>query len=193
MRLPENTDRIRVKNIILDRDGVINYDSPDYIKNPEEWIPIESSMHAIAKLSKQGIKISIATNQSAVGKKIISIKSLRAIHAKLRHTVESYGGQISMISFCPHHPEENCPCRKPKTSLIQAINEHNKIDKKHDWLIGDKHSDIQAAQNFGIKSAFVLSGKTKYPPANHFAFQDLLSFVNWLQARNWNVTKYRDW
>src|SRR3990167_8124842 len=106
---------------ILDRDGVINFESPDYIKSPDEWIPIPGSIEAIAQLSKAGHTVVIATNQSGLGRGLYSVETLAKIHRKMSDAVGVLGGKINHIYFCPHHPDDNCNCRKPKSGMLQHI------------------------------------------------------------------------
>ena len=104
--------------VILDRDGVINEDSPHYIKTPDEWLPIPGSLEAIALLHQQGYKIYIATNQAGVARGKLTVDALNAIHDKLIRAVEQTGGKISGIQYCPHHPDEQCGCRTPGFSNV---------------------------------------------------------------------------
>ena len=110
--------------VILDRDGVINFDSPSYIKNPEEWRPIPGSIEAIARIKAEGWKVVIATNQSAVGRGIIQLTDLFDIHAKLLNCVRKFGADIDGIFFCPHRPNQECACRKPNQ---ECLGNHEKI------------------------------------------------------------------
>src|SRR3989338_8553572 len=114
--------------IILDRDGVINFESADYIKSPEEWIPIPGSVEAIALLSKAKYRIVIATNQAGVNRGLFSLQMLDRIHQKMLTFIENAGGKIEKIYFCPHHPDENCECRKPKTKMFQDIQRDFNVD-----------------------------------------------------------------
>src|SRR3990167_3048175 len=104
--------------IILDRDGVINFDSPDYIKSPDELIPIPGSIEAIVKLTQAGFPIVVATNQSGVNRGLFSLKVLNDIHQKMISHIVNAGGKIDGIYFCPHTPAENCDCRKPKPGML---------------------------------------------------------------------------
>jgi D-glycero-D-manno-heptose 1,7-bisphosphate phosphatase len=110
-----------VRIIVLDRDGVINQDSSDYIKSAEEWTPLEGSIEAIAELCKKGYKIYIATNQAGLARGLFEPSDLDEMHNKLRRLVEDAGGEVSGIFFCPHHPDEQCGCRKPKPGLLEQI------------------------------------------------------------------------
>jgi len=146
-----------IKLVVLDRDGVINKDFPDYVKSPEEWFPIPGSLEAIAKLKKHGLKIAVATNQSGIGRGYYSLETLDAIHQKMLRELKKVGGEIDQIFFCPHTPEDNCECRKPKPGLLeQAAKKFN--CKPHEMImIGDATRDMLAAKNFGVKSIFVKS------------------------------------
>ena len=156
----ENTTLKRC--VILDRDGVINYDSDEYIKSPDEWKPIEGSLDAIANLTKAGFTIFIATNQSAVGRGIISLDTLKSIHEKMLQEINNHGGIIAKIYFCPHTDDDNCSCRKPKTGMLQRIAEEYRIDLHEAILIGDSYRDIQAGISVGAKCVLVLTGQGKH-------------------------------
>src|SRR5260221_14569878 len=107
--------------IILDRDGVINYDSIEYIKSPDEWLPIPGSLDAIAQLNRSGFHVLVVTNQSGVARGFYDLEMLDLIHEKMMHELAAVGGYIDEIFFCPHHPDENCICRKPKPGLFQKL------------------------------------------------------------------------
>ena len=171
-----------MKLIILDRDGVINEDSDDYIKSPDEWIPIAGSLEALGKLSQNGFKVIIITNQSGIGRKIFSIEMLNAIHKKMSINLAQYGGVIDAIFFCPCAPEENCNCRKPKSGLYNEVSDRLQISLENVFCVGDKITDIQAAQNARAKPILVKTGKENDDsgniPKNIPIYDDLLSFVN---------------
>ena len=171
-----------MKLIILDRDGVINEDSDDYIKSPDEWIPIDGSLEALGKLSQNGFKVIIITNQSGIGRKIFSIEMLNAIHKKMCINLAQYGGVIDGIFFCPCAPEENCNCRKPKSGLYNEVSDRLQISLENVFCVGDKITDIQAAQNAGARPILVKTGKENDDsdniPKNIPIYDDLLSFVN---------------
>jgi D-glycero-D-manno-heptose 1,7-bisphosphate phosphatase len=145
--------------IILDRDGVINYDSDDYIKNTEEWIPLPGSIEAISELSRAGFRICIATNQSGLGRGLFTEYDLANMHELMRLVVEEQGGKIDGIFFCPHTPEENCACRKPGIELLNQIEEHFSQSVENAWFIGDTEKDIDAALAKNCKPILVLTGK----------------------------------
>lgn len=144
------------KVVFLDRDGVINYDSLDYIKKLDEFILIPGSLSAISKLSRNGYSIFIITNQSAIARKYADISIINSIHQYLRDCVHNSGGHIDDIYFCPHHPNQSCQCRKPRTGLIdQAVAEYH-IDIGSSVMIGDKLTDIECAKTAGCKTAYLV-------------------------------------
>lgn len=148
------------KLIILDRDGVINYESVKYIKNPDEWLPIPGSLDAIAKLTKAGFTIAIATNQAGIGRGIFDLAALNAIHEKMTNLITEHGGKIKMIKFCPHHPDDKCNCRKPQPGLLLEICQELNISlpNKDVIFIGDSLRDINAAKAAGVTPVLVLTG-----------------------------------
>lgn len=147
------------KLVILDRDGVINYDSDAYIKTPEEWIPIPGSLEAITKLNHAGFKIAVATNQSGVGRGLFTETTLKAIHEKMQQALAQEGGHIDAIFYCPHTPAEQCSCRKPKPGLFYAIANHFNCSLTNVPVIGDSMRDIEAAIQVGCKPILVQTGK----------------------------------
>lgn len=147
-----------MKLVILDRDGVINFDSDAYIKSPEEWQAIPGSLEAIAKLNKQGYKVAIATNQSGLARNYFSLETLTAIHRKLSEELAKLGGHIDKIVYCPHHPDEDCLCRKPKAGLLYEIAAHFAISLENVPVIGDSLKDLQAAQQVKARPILVLTG-----------------------------------
>lgn len=150
-----------MKLVILDRDGVINKDSDAYIKHPDEWIPIAGSLEAIARLNHAGYRVVIASNQSALGRGLLDIDRLNAIHQKMFDQLSQLGGHIDSIFFCPHTPDENCDCRKPQPGLLLEIADRLNIDLAEAIFIGDSLKDIQAARSVGAKSVLVLTGNGK--------------------------------
>jgi D-glycero-D-manno-heptose 1,7-bisphosphate phosphatase len=172
-----NPDRI----VILDRDGVINEDSPDYIKTPDEWIPIPGSMEAIALLHQKGFKIYVATNQAGIARGKFSVSSLQAIHEKMQHEVETAGGRISGIQYCPHHPDEKCQCRKPEPGMLYRITEESGAELSGAPYVGDSLKDIRAAETAGCKPVLVLTGNGlethQVRPNLAHVYKDLLAFA----------------
>ncbi|MFQ5608725.1 MAG: D-glycero-beta-D-manno-heptose 1,7-bisphosphate 7-phosphatase, partial [Woeseiaceae bacterium] len=135
--------------VILDRDGVINHDSDAFIKTPDEWVPIPGSIEAIESLSKAGFNIAVASNQSGVGRGLFDVAALEMMHAKLRLLVETAGGQIDHIVYCPHTPEDGCACRKPRPGLFELIGEHFDYSLEGVPAIGDSLRDLEAAAAAG--------------------------------------------
>lgn len=165
--------------IILDRDGVINYDSDQYIKSPNEWHAIPGSLNAIAQLNRAGFRVLIVTNQSGVARGYYDIETLDLIHEKLLRELASVGGYIEEIFFCPHHPDEACDCRKPQPGLLYQIAKKYPIDLTKTYFIGDSIVDIRVAQSSGCIPLLVLTGNgettlKKYPDiSNISSFPDL--------------------
>ena len=147
-----------MKLVILDRDGVINQDSPDFIKSPEEWIPIDGSLEAIGRLSQAGYEVVILTNQSGVGRGLISPDMLSQIHVRMLDYVQQYGGKIQIILFCPHHPDDDCDCRKPKAGLYQELIERLNVNLVNSYSVGDSLRDLLAAKTAGATPVLVKTG-----------------------------------
>jgi len=147
------------KMIILDRDGVINHDSDDYIKSADEWMPIAGSLDAISELKKAGYLVTIATNQSGIGRGLFSEQTLQDIHAKMAKLLAMQGASIDGIYYCPHDPQANCICRKPKPGLLIKIAEDFNIDLTETLFIGDNISDIKAAEMARAKPILLRTGK----------------------------------
>lgn len=145
--------------LILDRDGVINQDSDNYIRCQEDWIPIPGSIEAIASLSRAGFELAIATNQSGLGRGYFSLDDLEEIHDTLYQQVEEQGGQIAGIFYCPHLPDAGCLCRKPATGLLEAIELELGQPVNGAFFIGDSLKDLQAAQSSGCRPILVKTGK----------------------------------
>jgi D-glycero-D-manno-heptose 1,7-bisphosphate phosphatase len=144
--------------IVLDRDGVINEDSDDYIKSPDEWRALPGSLDAIARLNAAGWRVVVATNQSGVGRGLFSVQTLDAIHDRMKSAVADAGGHISGIYVCPHRPDEGCRCRKPRPGLLERIGEDFGIALAETAVVGDKLTDVLAAQAVGARPLFVASG-----------------------------------
>jgi D-glycero-D-manno-heptose 1,7-bisphosphate phosphatase len=150
-----------MKLVILDRDGVINHDSPAYIKSPEEWKPIPGSLEAIALLSQSGYRVLVATNQSGVGRGLFEMSTLNAIHDKMHRALGLAGGRIDGIFYCPHAQDAGCNCRKPKPGMLEEIAHRFGVSLEGVPLIGDSLRDLQAAVTVGAQPILVLTGKGK--------------------------------
>jgi D-glycero-D-manno-heptose 1,7-bisphosphate phosphatase len=147
------------KLIILDRDGVINHDSAEFIKSPDEWIPIEGSMEAIAHLNQAGYVVVVATNQSGISRKLFDMETLNAIHQKMHNAAQHVGATIDAIFFCPHAADFNCDCRKPKPGMMREIASRYDIELKGVPVVGDSLRDLQAGFIVGCAPHLVLTGK----------------------------------
>lgn len=145
--------------IILDRDGVINFDSDAYIKAPSEWTAIPGSLEAIADLNRAGYQVLVATNQSGIARGLYDIATLDAIHEKMQSELSNVGGYIDAIYFCPHHPDEQCACRKPKTGLFEAMRMQFPVNFTETYFIGDKWSDVEAAFAIGCQPLLIQQNK----------------------------------
>lgn len=145
--------------VILDRDGVINEDSDAYVKSASEWIPIPGSVEAIAELSKAGFTLIVATNQSGLARGYFSEAELTAMHAKMLALVEQAGGKIEGIYHCPHGPDDQCDCRKPKPGMLQQIAADLSLDIAGSYIIGDSKRDLQAGIAMGCHPILVKTGK----------------------------------
>lgn len=145
--------------VILDRDGVINHDSDEYIKSPDEWRPIHGSIEAIGRLSTAGFDVVVATNQSGIARKYLDLPALEAIHDKMRRAVRDAGGRIGKIVFCPHRPEDRCDCRKPGVGLFLRIAHEMDVPLDNVPMIGDSERDIVAARAVRGRPILVLTGK----------------------------------
>jgi D-glycero-D-manno-heptose 1,7-bisphosphate phosphatase len=147
--------------IILDRDGVINHDPTGYIKSPDEWNPIAGSLEAIARFNRAGFKVLVATNQSGIGRGLYDADALTKIHDKLFQMLALVGGEIEEVFFCPHHPDDQCQCRKPLPGLFEQMQEKYAINFAETFFIGDSIGDVRAAQAVGCKPALVMTGNGK--------------------------------
>jgi len=144
--------------VILDRDGVINQDSVDFIKSPDEWVPIPGSLEAIGRLSRAGFDVAVASNQSGIGRKIIDEPALESIHGKMRAAARNCGGDIGKIVYCPHHPDAGCDCRKPKPGLLQQLSRKYGVPLANVPFIGDSVRDVEAALAVGARAILVRTG-----------------------------------
>jgi len=174
------------KLVILDRDGVINADSDEYIKSPAEWHPIPGSLEAIALLNQNGYQVAIATNQMAIARGLIDMRMLNAIHQKLHLSALAVGAHINAIFFCPHAIDEFCDCRKPRPGMLTEIGKRFGISLKGVPMVGDALRDMQAAFEVGCAPYLVRTGKGEktlqtggLPPGTQ-VFDNLASVVEQL-------------
>jgi len=148
-----------MKLVILDRDGVINQDSADFIKSPDEWIPLPGSLESIAMLNHYGYRVALATNQSGIARGLFDMVTLDAIHAKMHRALALVGGQIDALFYCPHAAVDNCRCRKPKTGMMDDIGNRFSVELNEVPAVGDSLRDLQAFAQAGCQPILVLTGK----------------------------------
>lgn len=176
-----------LKLIILDRDGVINQDSDEYVKSTDEWIPLPGSIEAIAMLSKAGYKIHVATNQSGLARGYFTEGTLNKMHDKMLGLINAAGGKIQSIKFCPHGPDDNCRCRKPDSGMFEEIAaDLNLANLDGSYTVGDSARDLYAGEKLESSPILVRTGKGERTiakgdmPLNTLIFDDLYSFAKFL-------------
>ena len=183
---------VNLKLVILDRDGTINEDSDDFIKTPEEWLPLPGSLEAIARLNHAGWHVVVASNQSGLGRGLFDVSTLNAMHAKMHKLLAAVGGRVDAIFYCPHGPEDACRCRKPEPGLFEQIAERFGADLRQVPAVGDSARDILAGMAVGCEPHLVLTGKgaayrnRPLPdtfPATTRTHTDLAAFADFLIAR----------
>lgn len=148
-----------MKLIVVDRDGVINEDSDDYIKSPDEWVPVPGSLEAIARLNRAGFIVTVATNQSGLSRGYFDLETLSAIHRKMESMLFEHGGRVDAVFYCPHGPKDNCECRKPRPGMLNEIGNRFQANMKDVMFVGDTISDIRAAKAANALPVLVRSGK----------------------------------
>jgi len=148
-----------MKLVILDRDGTINEDRDDFVKSPDEWVPLPGALEAIARLNHAGWHTVIATNQSGIGRGTFDMSTFNAMHAKMNHLLAKQGGRIDAVFFCPHAPDESCTCRKPLPGLFEQIGERFGMSLRDVPVVGDSLRDLQAGVAAGCRPHFVRTGK----------------------------------
>lgn len=169
----------QAKLIVLDRDGVINYDSEQFIKSPDEWRPIPGSLEAISRLNHAGFRVVIATNQSGLGRGLFDMATLIAINDKMHKALAQLGGRIDALFYCPHTADSACGCRKPKPGMLIEIGNRFGVELTGVPCVGDSVRDLQAAAAVEAQPILVLSGKGEKTlrdgafPANTVIFPDL--------------------
>lgn len=175
-----------LKLIILDRDGVINHDSPDFIKSPAEWQPIPGSLEAIARLNQAGYRVVVASNQSGIAREYFDMTVLNAIHQKMHMLAQQVGATIDAVFFCPHAAADSCDCRKPKPGMFDEIAKRYQVSLKGVPTVGDSLRDLQAGYDRGCVPFLVLTGKgekthsTGGLPPGTLVFPDLAAMVSHL-------------
>ncbi|WP_176450333.1 D-glycero-beta-D-manno-heptose 1,7-bisphosphate 7-phosphatase [Pseudomonas delhiensis] len=176
---------MNMKLLILDRDGVINQDSDAYIKSLDEWIPLPGAIAAIARLSRAGWTVAVATNQSGIARGYYDLATLESMHARLRELVAEQGGELGLIVHCPHGPDEGCECRKPKPGMLRQIAAYYDVSLKGVWFVGDTRGDLEAALAVDCQPVLVKTGKgertlAKALPEGTLVFDDLAAVASHL-------------
>lgn len=194
-------NKILQKVVFLDRDGVINRDSPNYIKSWPEVEFLPGSLEALKQLAENEFTTIIITNQSVIRRNMVSRKGLEEIHARMKNTVKSMGGEIKDIFYCPHIPEDQCDCRKPIPGLIYKAQKRYQIDLSLSIMVGDNVKDIECARNAGCKYALLvrtgngiiaektLKARRIYPD---FVARNLLDAVDWIITHKDELTRIYD-
>lgn len=158
---------IAMKVIVLDRDGVINEDSDAFVKSVAEWVPIAGSLAAMARLNQAGYRLVVATNQSGLGRGLLTLDDLNAMHQRLHDRLAEFGGYIDAIFFCPHSPEEQCGCRKPRPGLLLSVRERFGVAASDLLVIGDSLRDLESAWVAGAPAVLVRTGNGLRTLAEH--------------------------
>ena len=172
--------------VILDRDGVINEERNDWVRRVEQWHPLPGSLQAIARLHRAGLAVAVATNQSGVGRGLMSLSELEAVHQRMRREVREAGGRLAGVFFCPHAPPDRCDCRKPLPGLLARIEAELGLAVAGEYMVGDSLRDLQAAQAAGALPALVRTGFGRGTERQLSAdsgvpvFDDLTAFADWL-------------
>jgi len=147
------------KLIILGRDGILNEFREDHIKAPEEWVPVPGALEAVSRLNHAGWHVVVATNQSGIGRGMIDMAAVNAVHAHMMRSLQGFGGRIDAVFFCPHTPEDACDCRKPLPGMMLDIGRRYGVDLREVPMVGDTLRDLQAAQAAGCEPHLVRSGR----------------------------------
>ena len=167
--------------VILDRDGVINEDSPAYIKTPADWRPVPGALEAIALLTRHGVEVFVATNQSGIARGHMTEGLLHAIHEKMLGEVAAAGGRIKEVRFCPHHPRELCECRKPRPGMLLDLARRHRLELAGKPFVGDSLRDLECAEAAGCLPVLVLTGNgertLRQRPGHEPVYGDLLEFA----------------
>ena len=183
-----------VKLVILGRDGILNEFRDDHVKAPDEWFPVPGALEAVSRLNHSGWHVVVATNQSGIGRGMIDMASVNAVHAHMNKQLMAVGGRIDAVFFCPHTPEDLCDCRKPLPGLMRDIGKRYGIDLKQVPMVGDTLRDLQAAHAAGCEPHLILSGRAALLDAGMVqsmldlvpgtrAHADLAEFAEYLLAR----------
>lgn len=144
--------------VYLDRDGVINENRADYVRNPSQWIPIPGAVETVAELRRLGHPVVVVTNQSGIGRGYYSVSDVKSIHDVMTASFEAAGALGVNVYFCPHHPSDSCSCRKPETGMIDRARSELSLPSGG-WLIGDASTDMELGRRSGLRTILVLTGR----------------------------------
>lgn len=171
-----------MRSLLLDRDGVINHDSRDFVRSPTDWRALPGSLDAIVRAQHAGYRIVVISNQSGLARGLLGIRDLNAIHQRLQDELSRIGGYVDAFFFCPHGPDAGCVCRKPEPGLITTVGQRLGIDLRDTPFIGDRLSDATAATRAGARGILVRTGLDDLPDDGHGfpIFDDLASAVTTL-------------
>ena len=149
------------RHVILDRDGVLNYEAPEgsYVREPSEFHWLPGALEGLALLRRAGVRLSVATNQAGVGRGVMSLEQLAAVHERMQREAAAQGAALDAVLYCPHAPEEQCSCRKPAPGLIEAAVARSGVAASDTIVVGDDRRDLEAAQRAGVVAALVRTGK----------------------------------
>ena len=161
--------------VILGRDGILNEFREGHVTAPDEWVPVDGALEAVARLHQANYHVVVATNQSGIGRGMIDMAAVNAVHARMNQAVQEQGGRIDAVFFCPHVPEDDCDCRKPKPGLLLEVGRRYGIDLSGVPVVGDTLHDLQAARAAGCEPHLVLSGRAQGLEGD--ALQQLLAQV----------------
>ena len=180
------------KLVILGRDGILNEYREGHVTAPEEWVAVPGALEAVARMNHAGWHVVVATNQSGIGRGMIDMSAVNAVHAHMHQQLQLQGGRIDAVFFCPHTPEEDCDCRKPKPGLMLDIGHRYGVDLSHVPMVGDTARDLVAAAAAGCEPHLVLTGKgaqfrglplpAAFPPGT-VVHDNLAAFADALLAR----------
>ncbi|GAB4434876.1 MAG: D-glycero-beta-D-manno-heptose 1,7-bisphosphate 7-phosphatase [Anaerolineae bacterium] len=149
----------QARAVFLDRDGVINANRDDYVKTWDEVEILPGALEALARLAQTGYRVVLTSNQSPIGRALVTTEAVEAIHARLRARIEAAGGRLDAIYFCPHRPEDGCPCRKPAPGMLLQAARDLDLSLADSYMVGDALSDVEAGQRAGATAILVLSGR----------------------------------
>ena len=183
------------KLVILGRDGVLNQFREGHVTTPEEWVPIDGALEAVARLNHTGWHVVVATNQSGIGRGMIDMSAVNTVHAHMNNLLQAEGGRLDAVFFCPHVPEDGCGCRKPQPGLLQDIGHRYGVDLASVPMVGDTLRDLQAAHAAGCQPHLVRSGRAANLSASDLqamldavpgttAHGSLDAFVDFIQRRD---------